>query len=217
MRDLLDLLLPPRCAGCAEEGSVLCSRCTGPLWRRHAEPPGVPLGMPAALPHGLVQLEWCAAYSGPVRDALHAFKYDGERRLADPLADALAARWSRAGAGGDLLTWVPVHHTRLAERGFDQAQELAVALGSRLGLPVAACLERRQRTTAQHSLSQAARAGNTAGVFSVPEAQQEAVRGRWIVVVDDIATTGATLAGCATALLGADAMAVSAACIARDR
>jgi ComF family protein len=217
VRILLDLLLPPRCPGCQREGAVLCATCAAPLRRRLDEPAGVPLGAPAQLPGDLVQLEWCATYSGPVRDALHALKYTGERRLVPPLADALAARWNRAAAGGDLVTWVPVHRSRLRERGFDQAEELARAMAQRIGLPTARILERRQRTTAQHQLGQAARAGNISDAFMVPDEAREQAQGRWVIVVDDIVTTGATLAGCAGALLGADAMAVSAMCVARDR
>lgn len=156
-------------------------------------------------------------YSGPVRAALHAFKYRGERRLCEPLAEALAARWRAAGRGGELLTWVPVHASRRRERGFDQAEELARAMGPRAGLPVTGCLERRQRTTAQHALGQTERASNTAGAFVVPVRARAALAGRWVVVVDDILTTGATLAGCARALTDGGATGVSAVTVARDR
>lgn len=217
MRTLLDLLLPPRCPGCGREGSVLCDTCSAPLRRRIDEPPGVPLGMPASLPAGVVQLEWCATYSGPVRDALHALKYKGERRLVPPLAGTLVERWRNVMAGGDLVTWVPVHRTRLLERGFDQAEELARAASSRLGLPAAGILERSQRTAAQHALTQEARLDNTAGAFTVSEAYSGRLHDRWVVVVDDIVTSGATLSECAGAIMEAGALAVSAICVARDR
>jgi ComF family protein len=169
------------------------------------------------MPAGLVQVEWCATFSGPTRAAIHALKYRGERRLVGPLATALAERWRRAGVGGELLTWVPVHATRRRERGFDQAELLARAMAASLGLPVQPCLARQRRTAAQHSLGQVERAGNLAGVFGVPEALRSQVRDRWLIVVDDVLTTGATLSGCAMALSDAGVLAVSAITVARDR
>lgn len=169
------------------------------------------------MPAGLLQLEWCAMYSGSVRAALHALKYGGERRLAQPLAAALAERWRRAGRGGDVLTWVPVHASRRRERGFDQAEELAGHMAAALRLPAARLIERRQRTAAQHALGQTQRASNTASAFAATDALRVRYGGAWIVVVDDILTTGATVGGCAAALLDGGAGAVSAATVARDR
>jgi ComF family protein len=169
------------------------------------------------MPHGLLQLEWCAAYSGPVRQALHALKYAGERRLAGPLGEALAARWRRAGRGGDRITWVPVHPARRRDRGFDQAEELARVMASALRLPVLSSLERRRRTAAQHALGRDERASNVGGVFSTIPSERGRVAGHWFVVVDDILTTGATLSDCARALADAGAVGVSAIVVARER
>ncbi len=217
VRALLDLLLPPRCAGCGREGETLCPRCSRPLVRRRGEPAGAPLGLPVALPAGLVQLEWCAMYSGPVRASLHALKYRGERRLGEPLGRAMAERWRRAGRGAELVTWVPVHRSRQRERGFDQAEALARVVAEELGLPVERCLVRRQRTTAQHSLGRRARAGNTVGAFDASERVRARMQGRWLLLVDDIVTTGATLSACAAALQAGGAASVSALALARDR
>lgn len=214
---MLDLLMPTRCGGCGQEGPLLCGPCVQPLMRRMDESAGAPLGMPVTMPQGLLQVEWCATYSGPPRAALHAFKYAGEQRLAEPLADALAARWSRTGAGGDLVAWVPVHPSRRRDRGYDQAELLARAMARRLGLPVAGGLERQQRTAAQHALGRRDRVGNIRGAFVVPEHQRPLVAGRWVLVVDDILTTGSTLAACARALGAAGVMGVSAITVARDR
>jgi ComF family protein len=217
VRAFIDLLLPPRCPGCGMEGALLCDACSRHLRRRRDEPAGAPLGLPIMLPDGLLQLEWCATYSGAVRAALHALKYGGDRRLAAPLGSALAERWLNAGAGGDVITWVPVHPARRRERGFDQAEELARAMAASLQLPSLDCLERQRRTEAQHALGRGARASNVGGVFAPRATAQPRIRGRWLVVVDDIMTTGATLAGCAAALLHGGAAAVSAITVARDR
>ncbi len=217
MRAILDLLLPPDCPGCNREGEVLCESCRAPLTRRLREPPGLPLGLPTDMPPGLVQLEWCSAFTGPTRRALHALKYHGERRLAGPLGEAMAARWRAAGRGGEVLVPVPVHAQRRRERGFDQAEDLARACGRVLGLPFVNALERRERTVAQHALGRRQRALNVGGAFGLRDGAAGRVAGQWVVLIDDITTTGATLSGCAGALYAAGALAVSALTVARER
>lgn len=217
MRAALDLLLPPACPGCGQEGFLICSRCWAPFCRRLDEPAGAPLGMPVELPVGLLQLEWCATFSGPVRAALHALKYDGERRLARPIGRLLASRWRRAGVGGDLLVPVPVHAMRLRERGYDQARLLALEAAAELGLPMIDGLERRVATSAQYGLGRAARRRNLQDAFAAREAALPALTGRWVVLIDDVVTTGATLSTCAVALRRAGAAAVSALAAARER
>ena len=214
----LDLAFPASCAGCGREGEPICAACRPGLDARLDLPPGVPLGLPADLPDGLLQLEWCAPFSGVVRDALHQLKYSGERRLAGPLGEAVARRWTRAGAGGDILVAVPVHRDRAAQRGYDQAALLAAAAGTALGSPVIDALERWQATTAQFQLDRRARASNVAGAFRPRTGDAfEPVHGRWVVLVDDVMTTGATLSACAAVLLDGGAAAVSAITVARER
>ena len=217
MKRLLDVLLPPACPGCGREGAAVCRQCLPFLARRRDEPVGVPLGLATSQPSGLVQLEWCCSYSGVARAALAALKYDGELRLVEVLAEQMAARWARAGIGGDVLVPVPVHAARLRQRGFDQAELLARAAGRLLNLPVATVLERATRTAAQHSLGRRARAANVGGAFVVGATGRGAVKGRWPVLIDDVVTTGATLSGCAQALYAAGAHAVSGLALARER
>jgi ComF family protein len=175
------------------------------------------VGLPVAMPDGLSQLEWCASFSGPVRSAVHALKYGAERRLVAPLADAMAARWARVGVGGSLLTWVPVHASRRRERGFDQAEELCRALGERIALPVLPLLERHERTSAQHALGRSQREANVTGAFEVRAGLAALLADRWVVLVDDVVTTGATMSACAVALGAAGALAVSGLAVARER
>jgi ComF family protein len=152
-----------------------------------------------------------------VRAAVHALKYGGERRLVEPLASLMAERWRRTSRGGDLLVPVPVHAARRRERGFDQAEELARVVGRILDLEVATCLTRQHKTTAQHSLGRTDRARNVGHAFVVAPRASRSVAGRWVVLVDDVMTTGATLRGCAAALREAGAGGVSALTLARER
>ncbi|HYK94575.1 MAG TPA: ComF family protein [Candidatus Dormibacteraeota bacterium] len=211
----LDLALPATCAGCGREGSPLCTECLPALDARLEAQPGVPVGLPADLPAPLLQLEWCAPFTGVTRRALHALKYDGERRLARPLGAAVARRWARAGVAGDVLVPVPASPDRVRDRGYDQAALIAGEVGRRLGLPVGHALQRTRATTAQFDLDRAARATNLGGAFAIGDAA--GVVGRWVVLLDDVVTTGATLAACAIALLEGGATAVSAVAVARER
>ena len=103
-------------------------------------------------------------------------------------------RWRRAGAGGDVLVPVPVHEGRRRERGYDQAA-LITPGGRRLpGPAVATALVRTRATTAQYHLDRRHRASNVADAFAVTRGGRPAIAGRWVVLVDDVVTTGATLA-----------------------
>src|SRR3954468_5923867 len=121
----LDLAIPPPCAGCRREGSPLCRECRTWVEVRVRSPPGAPIGLPADLPEPLLQLEWCAPFTGITRRALHQLKYGGERRLAPLMGAAVARRWATAGAAGDALVPVPASPDRVRDRGYDQAALIA--------------------------------------------------------------------------------------------
>jgi ComF family protein len=218
---LLDLAFPARCPGCGREGPPICAACLPALDVRLDRPPGVPIGLPSDTPAPLLQLEWCAPFGGLVRRALHELKYGGETRLAVPLGEAIARRWGRVTAGGDLLVPVPVHAERRRHRGYDQAELIARAAARALGLPMAPLLVRARATTAQFDLDRRTRATNVAGAFRLRSGGEDRgsrpLAGRWVVLVDDVVTTGATLSACARPLLSAGAIGVSAVTVARER
>lgn len=213
----LDLAFPAICPGCRREGDPICRACLATLAPQLARPPGVPIGVPGEVPPPLVQLEWVAPYGTLLRRAIHALKYGGEQRLARPLGRALAERWQRAGRGGQVLVPVPIHAGRRRERGYDQAELLARAAAGHLGLPVVTAIERRRATARQFALDRGERRGNVDGAFTVPAASAPAIADRWVVLVDDVVTTGATLAACGSVLRAAGALAVSAVAVAHER
>jgi ComF family protein len=198
----------------------LCAACLPALDARLTLPGGTPIGLPADLPAPLLQLEWCAPFAGPVRAALHDLKYAGERRLAGPLGDAVARRWMHAGSGPEIVVPVPVHAERERRRGYDQATLIADVAARSLRLPMVRALERGRATIAQFELGRDERAANVAGAFRVRASDPGAARsvvGRWVLLVDDVVTTGATLAACGFALRRGGAIAVSAIAVARER
>ena len=204
-------------SGCGAEGPPICAACRGQVDARLTLPAGTPLGLGEGPPDPLLQLEWCAPFGGVTRRALHALKYAGERRLATPLGEAVAARWRRAGAGGDLFVPVPVHASRRRERGFDQAELITAAAAHATSLPWLPALARSRATTAQYRLDRRHRAANVMDAFDVRPEHGRAIAGRWIVLVDDVVTTGATLCAAGETLLAAGALAVSAITVARER
>jgi ComF family protein len=184
-------------------------------------PGGTPIGLPVDLPAPLLQLEWCAPFGGPVRAALHQLKYAGERRLAGPLGEAVARRWRRVGQGASVVVPVPVHAERRRQRGYDQAALIAEVVAAALGLPLLQPLERARATIAQFQLGRDERSTNVRGAFRVRDdpgaGAAGLLGGEWVLLVDDVLTTGSTLVACATALEAAGALAVSAIVVARER
>jgi ComF family protein len=141
-----------------------------------------------------------ARYEGTLRDALHAFKFSHKVALADPLSavllDACAGPLPRP---ADVVVPVPLHRARERERGFNQAALLAGRVARSLGVAVDERVLRRIRpTAAQADLNGPGRAANVRGAFALCE--PAAVRGRHVVVVDDVLTTGATVTECARVL-----------------
>jgi ComF family protein len=152
-------------------------------------------------------------YESPLDAVILALKFRRLDYLGRHLAQELAAAFGGELHAADLVVPVPLHWTRRVARGFDQAERIAVPLAARLGLPVAGALRRRRATGAQARLGRAARLTNLTGAFRVDRARS--VAGRRVLLVDDVATTGATLEAAAGALRAAGAAEVLAVTAAR--
>ncbi len=153
-----------------------------------------------------------ARYESPLREAIHAMKYDGVPALADKLAPLLAEAWRELRPQSDVLVPVPLHTRRQRERGYNQSELLARRLSAQCGVAVRTDLLRRVRHTEQQALLKGdARRHNVRGAF----AAGAEVQGRRVALVDDVFTTGSTLAECARTLLSAGASGVCALTVAR--
>ncbi|MFD8146354.1 ComF family protein [Streptomyces sp. NPDC059708] len=224
-REVAGLVLPAGCAGCGAGRSLLCGACGGVLGGAGAGP--VRPAARGAGPAGLPPVYAAARYEGPVRAVVLAHKERGALPLAGPLGGALAAAVAAARAGGagaraGELALVPVPSARrtLRARGHDPARRVALAASRRLraaGEParVAPLLRLRRQVADQAGLGARQRRENLAGALEVRPGGMRLAAGARIVVVDDVVTTGATLAEAARALraagLWADAAAVVAA------
>jgi len=166
---------------------------------------------------GFEQARSFASYDGPLRQILIQFKYHGLRPLAKPLGAWLAQAAVRFDAGAlDLVLPVPLYRRRERHRGFNQAALLAAQLGKLRGIRVGGrdCVRVRD-TRPQTGLRGAERRKNVKGAFVVPHPGR--VRGRSVLLVDDVLTTGATADACARALKDAGASGVWVLTLARAR
>lgn len=205
LADLLDLVLPRSCAGCADPGRLLCRDCRSRLGPPRAH-------RPEPCPDGLPPLVVAAPYAGVARGALLAHKERGRLGLVRPLGSALAAAVAALDPPpGALLVPVPSSPEAVRERGHDHALRLATAAARGLpGVRARPLLVVRRAVADQAGLGAADRAANLAGAL----AARRPLPGRVVVVVDDVVTTGATLVEAARALHAAGARVHGAAAVA---
>ena len=233
MREALEqLLLPAECLLChaalsfSRSRRLVCDVCRhrwravrAPWCERCGQPEPhfggcrVCAGWPAAL-------QWARSavwLDHGARVAVHALKYRGLPRIAEELADAMA-RLDPPARGTASLVPVPLGPLRLRQRGYNQSEWLARSLGRRWGHPVLSLLVRARETVTQTALTPEARLANVAGAFAMKNAQCPMINEQWaldiehstLIIVDDVFTTGATLAECARALERAGARTVLA-------
>jgi len=221
LRAALDLALPPLCAACREpvEGKGLCPACWSKLsfiTRPYCERLGIPfvydpgpgiLSMEAiAAPPAYNRARAAVRFDEISRALVHALKYGDRLDLAPMMGRWIANAGGELLAEADALVPVPLHWRRLWARRFNQSATLAATISKESGVPVATGALKRVRATVQQvGLSRTERAANIQGAFRVPEDGKAAVAGRRLVLVDDVLTSGATVEGCARALLRAGA------------
>ena len=223
-RAALDLLYPPRCVLCQRAGLFLCDECVERLPRaegRRCEVCWLPLRHDWFCyacnehPSSLTGLRSVFRYEGDVRRLVHAFKFGGRSCLAEALSQQLYEAYQQHGLDVDAVAAVPLTGVRRRTRGYNQAALLARNLSRWLDLPYVEPLSRRGRAAPQaQSPSAEQRRANVHGAFAIRDAAS--IEGRRVLLIDDVATTGATLNACATALLDAGAASVHGLTLARE-
>lgn len=218
----LDLLFPPTCGGCARPGSRWCEEC-----RREVPSLSEPIcevcGLPIketglcpdcqrARPPYRVLRSW-SAFDAPIRNALHRLKYRRDIGLGDALAAQLSEYVSALNWPVDLVVPVPLGPRRLRERGYNQVGLVARPLSLAMRIAYSAdALVRVRETRSQVGLTRLQRRENVSGAF---RAKPTRAKGRVVLLMDDIATTGSTLSSCAEALYAAGARDVFAVTVSR--
>lgn len=207
----------PVCAGCLAKTEPLsaeffCSSCRTPFQNAF---PLDELGRCPLCRRGLRGFDAAysfGAYEGVLRELIHLYKYGRVRPLARPLGGLLRRALPRD-EHFDLVTPVPLHWRRRWERGFNQAGLLAQEIARHTGLPCVRLLRRVRSTAAQAGLSNSRRRRNVAAAFVCRGTGL--VRGRRILLIDDVMTTGSTGAACAAVLRRAGAVRVALLTVAR--
>jgi len=209
----LDILFPRRCLGCGREGDYICPACRQSLPRLntkcpiHLEPPLAIDGIYAPF-----------LFEGTMRRAIHELKYRQLRALSGTLAALLYEYLTENRLPGEVLVPVPLHGRRLRQRGYNQAALLAADLSRLSGQPLeTGCLMRKKQSPPQaESASLVERRENVAAAFGCRPAQADRLMGKGVILIDDVATSGATLNACAAALKEAGAAAVLGLTLARE-
>lgn len=236
LQGLLDLVFAPACLGCdqaGEPGRLVCGRC-----RSRLMPPPPPLcprcGFPRLRtgrdpgptcqecrdwPIGLRAARSACLLREPADVLVYQLKYRGWHGLGDTMGRSMAAVSVPRDVASETRIIVPVPTTalRLRERGYNQAEVLAEALGRETGRTVICGLERTVGASSQIALQPAARLANVAGAFSLVMGAGKDIAGEHLLLVDDVLTTGATVIACTQALVDGGARCVSVLTFARAR
>ena len=211
---LLDLIFPRTCAGCGREGGYLCDECEAAVPR--LEPPQCSL---CSAPSRSPLCVWCRSanqpfdgitapfrWTGVVQEMVYALKYRNVRASAPRLAELMSAHFMARSTSADVLVPVPLHPSRERERGSNQSELLAGEISKSTGISIeTGLLARTRNTPPQVSMSTPdERRQNVIGAFECVGD----VAGKRVLLVDDVVTTGATVAECSAQLRQAGAASI---------
>lgn len=213
--EALDWLYPPNCGGCGQTGARWCKDCSQNT--KEIEPPICPIcGNPnfngeacqrcqVSMPL-YTSLRSHTVFNGSIREAIHRLKYRRDIGLGEALARPMITSLLKLNWSLDIITSVPLGLVRFEERGYNQATLLARPIALSMKLPFSTrVLTRTRETRTQVGLTVTQRQENMADAF---RANNKLSEGKNILVVDDVATSGATLNACAKALLAGGALKV---------
>jgi len=214
LRTLASFVVPPVCFACGKAMTAgkarLCTACLA-LIRRVGDS-----DEPFRSSLGRLQSEggisgfvvpWYVDRKGPLQVLIHRLKYGGMTRIGEELGEEVGRCAMASGIGkADGIVPVPLHPSKLRERGYNQSEHIGRGMARVTGWPlIPRLVERRRFTPSQTLLSADERHENVRGAFIARPSRRRPVDGRTFILVDDIVTTGATMCACASALCGAGA------------
>jgi len=211
LKQTIDLIFPPRCAGCDVAGKVWCEECNDRIIApkgRSCTACGFPLEKGIICPicedwPNRIHVRPFAQYKKPISSAIIKLKYRSDQALANEMASWLVSVYQRTGWKADCVIPVPLADVRLRQRGYNQVTLIATSFAKELKLQLfTKALERVRETQSQVGLDRQERHLNVEGAF---RANSHIVHDQSIVLIDDLLTSGATLKNCAIALLNAGA------------
>ena len=191
---VLDLLVPPKCPFCGRllvKGELLCPDCQRGLPWLEGRAGETEVELTAGCVSAL-------RYEDKVRSAIHGYKFDGRSARSVAFGALTAQAVGDHGITADLVSWPSLSKKRLRQRGYDQAELLAREVGRRLGLSVLRTVDKRERPAQSGIQGEAARRANLLGAYVPVEPGN--FEGQIVLLVDDVVTSGATLAECAKTL-----------------